>query len=172
MAYRARDVLLTGLKNAYALEEQAADITANQARRLTDYPELRQRVEQHRQETLGQRDRLGRCLERMGEKPSALKDAAMKLMGNMQAMMHATADDEVLKATFNDTAFEHYEIAAYKSLIVLAEQCGESDVAAVCRENLREEEDMADFLDSNVERITLAYLAQATSGEESKTGVM
>ena len=172
MAYRARDVLLTGLKNAYALEEQAADILGNQARRLTDYPELRQRVEQHRQETLGQRDRLGRCLERMGEQPSAMKDAVMKLMGNMQAMMHATADDEVLKATFNDTAFEHYEIAAYKSLIALAEQCGEPEVVGVCRENLREEEGMAAFLDSNVERVTLAFLARATSGAESKTGVM
>ncbi len=40
MAYSERDVLVTGLKNAYALESQAADITENQANRLSDYPEL------------------------------------------------------------------------------------------------------------------------------------
>lgn len=172
MSHHAREILLTGLKNAYALEEQAADIATNQSRRLTDYPELRGRIERHRQETLGQRDRIGRCLESLCEQPSSIKDAVFKLMGNLKASFHAAAEDEVLKATFADVAFEHYEIAAYKSLIALAEECGETEVASVCRQNLREEQAMAGFLDDSVEQITLAYADRAGHGEQKRSGVM
>lgn len=172
MAYSERDVLVTGLKNAYALESQAADITENQANRLGDYPELQKRIARHHEETLAQRDRLAKCLDEMGEEPSTLKDAVLRLGGNLKAMFHASADDEVLKATFANASFEHYEIAAYRSLIALAERCGETEVAAVCRRNLKEEQAMADFIDSNIEAVTLAYLQQATGAAETRTGVM
>jgi ferritin-like metal-binding protein YciE len=43
-------------------------------------------------------------------------------------------------------ATEHFEIAAYNALITAAEALGEPEVARLCRENLKEEEDMARFL--------------------------
>lgn len=172
MAYSQRDVLITGLKNAYALESHAADVTENQASRLGDYPELQRRIQQHHSETLRQRDRLGDCLKQLGESPSTLKDSVLRLVGNMQAMFHSTADDEVLKGTFASVSLEHYEIASYKSLIAMAEACNESSVAEVCRENLREEEAMAEFLDGHIEQVTLAYLENASSGREAQSGAM
>ena len=96
----------------------------------------------------------------------------LRLVGNMQTMLHATADDEVLKGTFASVSLEHYEIAAYKSLIAMAEACNEPAVAEVCRQNLREEEAMAQFLDSNIEHVTRTYLAKASSGRESQSGMM
>jgi ferritin-like metal-binding protein YciE len=172
MAYSQREILVTGLKNAYALEAHAADLTQNQASRLGDYPDLQRRVQQHHEETLGQRDRLGECLSQLGESPSTLKDSLLRLVGNMQTMFHATADDEVLKGTFASVSLEHYEIASYRSLITMAEACNDRSVAEVCRQNLREEEAMAQFLDNNIEQVTRAYLAQASSGHESQTGTM
>jgi ferritin-like metal-binding protein YciE len=172
MAYDQREILLTGLKNAYALEAHAADVTQKQASRLGDYPELQNRVQHHHEETLRQRDRLGDCLSQLGESPSTLKDAAMRLVGNMQTMFHAMADDEVLKGAFASTSLEHYEIASYKSLIAMAEACNERAVAEVCRKNLREEEAMAEFLDGNIEQVTRTYLNKASSGRESQSGVM
>ena len=140
MAYSQREILVTGLKNTYGLEAHAADVTHNQASRLGDYPELQRRVQQHHEETLRQRDRLGECLSQLGESPSILKDAVLRLVGNMQTVFHATADDEVLKGTFASVSLEHYEIASYKSLVAIAEACNERSVAEVCRQNLREEE--------------------------------
>lgn len=172
MAYSQREIMITGLKNAYALESHAADVTQNQASRLGDYPELQRRVQQHHEETLRQRDRLGECLSQLGESPSTLKDTVLRLVGNMQTMFHATADDEVLKGTFASTSLEHYEIASYKSLIAMAEACNERSVAEICRQNLREEEAMAQFLDSNIEQVTRTYLAKASSGHEGQSGVM
>lgn len=119
---------------------------------------------QHHDEALAQRDRLEQCLADLGETPSALKDLALRVGANPKAMFRAAADDEVLKSAFANASFEHYEIAAYKSLIVMAERCGETEVAEVCRRNLGEEEAMADFIDGHIENVTLAYLAQATNG--------
>ena len=67
MAYSQHEILVTGIRNAYALEAHAADVTENQASRLGDYPELQRRVQQHHDETLRQRDRLGDCLSELGE---------------------------------------------------------------------------------------------------------
>ena len=172
MAYSRREILVTGLKNAYALEEHAADVTQNQASRLGDYPELQRRVRQHHEETLRQRDRLGDCLSDLGESPSTLKDTALRLVGNLQTLFHATADDEVLKGTFASVSLEHYEIASYRSLIAMAEDCNERSVAEVCRQNLREEEAMAQFLDGNIEQVTRSYVTKAASGREGQSGMM
>jgi ferritin-like metal-binding protein YciE len=54
----------------------------------------------------------------------------------------------------------------------MAEDCNERSVAEVCRQNLREEEAMAQFLDGNIERVTRTYLTKAASGRESQSGVM
>lgn len=91
MAYSRQEILRTGLKNAYALEEHAADVTQNQASRLDDYPELQRRVRQHHEETLRQRDRLGECLHRLGESPSTLQDSVLRLVGNMQTLFPSPA---------------------------------------------------------------------------------
>lgn len=91
----------------------------------------------------------------------------MSLMGNMAALVHAPADDEVLKNTFANLAFENYEIAAYKSLIAMAESANMSQAAALLRESLQEEEDMARFIDGNVETVTRTHLQLKERGEKA-----
>jgi ferritin-like metal-binding protein YciE len=74
-------------------------------------------------------------------------------------MAHAMAGDEILKNTFANNAFEHYEIAAYKSLLALCKQAG-IDLSGPLTASLREEEQMAAWIDGHVEAVTLQYLAQ------------
>ncbi len=57
---------------------------------------------------------------------------AMSMAGGMAAMGHAMAGDEILKDSLANYAFEHYEIAAYKSLITLARTAGASDALPRC----------------------------------------
>jgi ferritin-like metal-binding protein YciE len=86
-------------------------------------------------------------------------------MGSMSSMAAAMAEDEVLKATFSNVAFENYEIAAYRSLIALAEQAGHAGDANELRRILREEEAMARWLAENVENVTRDYLARQGHSE-------
>ena len=95
---------------------------------------------QHLEETRRQQQMLEQLLGRFGESPSTLKEMVMKLAGNLQSMFHASASDEVLKNLFALYAFEHFEQASYLSLIAMAEDCGEAEVASTCRQILQQEE--------------------------------
>ncbi len=167
MADSKRDVLIVGLRNAYAVEGQALSTMGNVRDRLEHYPELKAAVAHHIHETERQRQMVEECLGRFGESPSALKEMALKLMGNIQAMGHAMAGDEVLKDLFALFAFEHFEQAAYRSLIAMAEEVGEPSVAQTCREILRQEEAMAEKLGRLIEPVTRTYLNRESAGERS-----
>jgi ferritin-like metal-binding protein YciE len=102
--------------------------------------------------------RLDQCLSSLGESASAIKDTTQSVMGNMIAMAHSVAGDEILKNTFANNAFENFEIAAYKSLLALCGPAGADSAKPLLEECLKEEEAMAAWVDQNVEKTTLAYL--------------
>ncbi|MBV8768417.1 MAG: ferritin-like domain-containing protein [Hyphomicrobiales bacterium] len=157
----ARDLFIDGLRNAHAMEVQARELMERQSERLSDYPQVQMRVRQHLDETNGQIKRLEDCLGACGESASTLKDTAMSALGNLAATGHAAASDEILKNTFANEAFEHYEIAAYKSLLTLCDKAGVSMAAAPLRQSLQEEEKMADWIDGHIEEVTLDFLSNA-----------
>jgi ferritin-like metal-binding protein YciE len=156
---KARDLLIVGLRNAHAMESQAHALMERQIERTDEYPEMQSRLREHLEETKQQIARLEDCLRLCGESESTVKDTATWLMANVQAMMNAMAGDEILKNTFANSAFEHFEIAAYKSMLALCEEAG-VDLSAPLQQSLREEEAMAQWVDSHVEGITLQYLTK------------
>jgi ferritin-like metal-binding protein YciE len=127
------DIFITGLRNAHAMENQALSIMKPQVGRIENYPEVARRLQLHIEETEGQIERLEQILEALGEKRSSLKDMALSLGGAMAALGHTVAPDEIVKNSFANYAFENYEIAAYKSLIALAEQAGNATAVDLCR---------------------------------------
>ena len=75
-----------------------------------------------------------------GTSESALKDAGLGLLGNLAALAHAPMQDEVLKNSFANYAFEHYEIASYRALIEMARRGGRPGrMGRCCSESLQEE---------------------------------
>lgn len=163
----ARDLLVTGLRNAHGMEVQARELMERQCQRAGDYPAVQTRLRQHLSETIEQLHRLDKCLAACGETSSVFKDAVMSAFGNLAAIGNAAADDEILKNAFANEAFEHYEIAAYKSLITLCGQAGMPELQAPLRQSLDEEQRMAAWLDDHIEEVTLAYLAKKSAGARS-----
>jgi ferritin-like metal-binding protein YciE len=159
MTNAARDTFVVGLRNAHAMEVQARELMERQSERLDEYPEVKAKVAAHLQETNEQLKRLERCLEACGESTSSLKDTTQSMMANMQAMAHSVAGDEILKNTFANNAFENFEIAAYKSLLALCGAAGVTEAKDLLETSLQEEQRMAAWIDSNVEKVTMEYLA-------------
>jgi ferritin-like metal-binding protein YciE len=125
---------------------------------LTSYPEVKAKVSDHLNETEEQVERLEQCLQSCGESTSSLKDTTQSFAANLQAMAHSMAGDEILKNTFANDAFEHYEIAAYKSLLALCAAADMDSARAPLELSLKEEERMAAWVESNVEKVTMQYL--------------
>ena len=158
MRKTARELFVVGLRNAHAMEVQARELMERQSERLDDYPEVKSKVSAHLIETNEQLRRLETCLEACGESTSSLKDTTQSVMANVQAMMHSMAGDEILKNTFANEAFENFEIASYKSLLALCGAAEVGDAKPLLEQSLKEEQRMASWIDSNIEKITMDYL--------------
>ena len=157
MADDINSIYATALKNAHAVELQALQIMERQVERLQRYPEMERILRRHIDETHQQRDRLQEAMTAINETPSALKEGILGFMGNMAALAHAPAQDEILKNSFANHAFENFEIAAYRSLIALAEAGGFTNATSALNQSLSEEQRMAKWIYDNIPAITLHY---------------
>lgn len=154
---RFRELFITGLKNAHAMEKQALSIMEPQVKRIENYPEMADRLQEHIRETHGQIERLDQLLDQFDSKASMMKDMATSMAGGMAAMGHTVMGDEVIKNSFANYAFENFEIAAYKSLIVMAEDGAFGHSTAFLQQNLREEQAMAEWIDQHLPMVTRRY---------------
>ena len=159
-----REIYVTALKNTHALELQALQIMERQVERLENYPEMEAALRAHIAETHGQRDRLDEALASLGDGPSSLKEGFLGFVGNMMALAHVPAQDEILKNCFANQAFENFEIAAYKSLLTIGEAAGQAAHATAFTQSLREEEAMAKAVADLVVPTTQRYLARTLGG--------
>ena len=162
-----RDLYVTALQNTHALELQALQIMGRQVERLERYPEMADALRRHIAETHQQRDRLDEALESLASSPSALKEGVLGFMGNMAALAHAPADDEVLKNAFANRAFENYEIAAYDALLVFAEAAGHTTSIKAFEQSRREEVAMADQVAALVAPTARRYVELTTAGAKA-----
>lgn len=166
-----RDIFVTGLRNIHAVEKQALSIMTPQAARIENYPEVADRLRSHIEETNGQIARLDEILAGLDTGGSMLKDAGMSLSGTMAVMAHTIADDEILKNSFANYMFEHFEIASYKSLLVLAEDGGFADATPLLARSLGEEERMAEWIGEALPTITRRYVDLYTAQGASEAKV-
>jgi ferritin-like metal-binding protein YciE len=162
-----RDAFLDGLRNMHALEMSAIELTQRQTERLEHYPEMKARLAQHHAESEEQARRLETILKSHDSSVSSAKNAASSVMGNVAAALHTPASDEVLKNTFANFAFEHQEIAAYTSLIAMAEVVGDTGAVPALRQSLSEEEAMAEWIRQRIVPTTKRYLELRRSGERA-----
>jgi ferritin-like metal-binding protein YciE len=110
--------------------------------RASTNPGLRSAFETHLEETQGQIERIDQVVEASGIKVKRIKCVAMEgLIEEGQEQI-----DEIEKGPVLDTALiaaaqkvEHYEIAAYGSLIALTKQLGETTAAKLLADTLEEE---------------------------------
>ncbi len=163
------EIYHTGLRNMHALEMTAIELTERQVERLEHYPEMKAKLQQHHGESQRQAQRLESILARHGTTSSALKNTVTAVMGNVAAALHAPASDEILKNTFANFAFEHQEIAAYTSLIAMAEVVGDTASIPVLQQSLGEEQAMADWIKGQIAPTTRRFLDLTRAG--AKAGV-
>lgn len=161
-------IFVIGLKNAHAMEKQALSIMKPQVKRIENYPEIAAKLDQHITETEGQIARLEELLTSLGEDASTLKDIVLSTVGAMAALSHSVAGDEILKNSFANFAFENFEIAAYKSLITMAELGGYQGLVGSLRANLEEEIRMAQWLEDNLRETTVRFAALNEAGQTAK----
>lgn len=157
-----RELLKHELGDLLYAERRFATATKTMVRETSD-PEVKQRLEEHVVETERQIERLERAFAAIGEKAKAEKcAAAIGLREEHDSFKSEEKPSKSLLEAFDlgsGLRVEHYEIAAYRSAIVLANVLGESECASILAESLAEEEAMARFLEESAPRALKKLLA-------------
>ena len=136
-----RDLFVHELSDIYSAEKQLTKALPKLARAASD-PQLASGFTQHLEETRGQVERIDQIVELTGVKLKRMKCHAMEGL--------VEEGDEVVesveKGLIRDIALiggarrvEHYEMAGYQTLILLADKLGLKDAAKLLGETLAEE---------------------------------
>jgi hypothetical protein len=84
----------------------------------------------------------------------------------------AWTGDAILKSAFASFAFEHYEVAAYRSLITMTDLVGmQQQFRPLLEASLNEELKMAQWLGDNIPAVTRRYLAEVKAEEPTEAQV-
>ncbi len=158
-----RETLIGWLNDAYAMEKGLVQVLENHANDVKDRPEMYRRIAQHLEETKMHAERVRDCVKRLGGDVSTVKTAMGAVSGFFQGRSTGASPDELVKNALADYASEHLEIASYRALIVAARALGEQQIVQVCEGILREEEDMARWLEQGLPTVVQEYLGQTAS---------
>jgi ferritin-like metal-binding protein YciE len=137
----------------------------------TQNPHMEKALEQHRTQTENQIQRLQQCFEVLGEEAEETEcKGIVGLKQEKEEFMEEEPSEEVLEA-FNIGAaikVEHYEIAAYTSLMGMAQKLGLPKAAKLLGQNLKEEQQML----KKCEAVEKKFKPQATGMTEEEESEM
>jgi ferritin-like metal-binding protein YciE len=143
------ELFVDELKDIYWAEKHLTKALPKLQKAATS-EELQEAFETHLEQTIGQIERLEEVFELLEEPPRAKKCEAME--GLVKESQSVIEDTEKGTAT-RDVALiiaaqkvEHYEIAAYGSLVQLAKTLEKNDIADILAETLAEEKETDELL--------------------------
>lgn len=147
----AHPQLVAWLDDAYSMEQGLVPILQSHAADLdAAIPGAAARLREHISETQQHAERVKRCLQLLNETPSQVKSTLSSVIGTVEGRVTRAFADTLVKNVLADFASEQLEIACYRALSAAARQLGYAEVAALCEQNLREEEAMARWLDTQL----------------------
>lgn len=143
------------LRDIYSAESQLVEALPKIAEAV-DTTELKEAVKKHLKETKGHIERLEKVFEMLEEKPEGKTCKAMKgLIAEGEEALKEMEAGPVRDAAIIVAAqkVEHYEIAAYGSVVTWAEQLGMTDHAQILEDTLEEEKATDDILTQIAESV-------------------
>jgi ferritin-like metal-binding protein YciE len=166
-----KNMLIEQLKDAFSAERQAIQGMKKAMRKCTD-PELKTGIEAHIAQSEDQRERVEQALQQLGGKAGRKVCEAMR--GLVEEAQHELEEHEKgpvldLIIVASQQRVEHYEIAAYGTMVELSKAMGETEVAELLGGILAEEKEQDEKL-TEVTRSTLLPTALGAAQSEEEDG--
>jgi ferritin-like metal-binding protein YciE len=135
------DAFIDELRDTYDAERQLTKALAKLAKAATN-PTLREAFESHLEETKGQIERLEQVFENLDEKVRGKHcDGIAGIIDEGKAIMEEDFDEDTMDACLIAAGqrAEHYEMAAYGTLVAWARAMGHDEAADLLQATLDEE---------------------------------
>lgn len=141
MTKSLRDAFVDEVRDTYDAERQLSKALPKMAKAACS-PELKAAFTSHLEETQGQIERLQQVFELLDEKVRGKHcDGIAGIIEEGSSIMEEDFDEATMDAALIAAGqrAEHYEMAAYGTLVAWANTLGETEVAALLQETLDEE---------------------------------
>jgi ferritin-like metal-binding protein YciE len=125
-----KELVIAWLNDAHAMELGIAQVLERHAEEAKDHPHVHAALQRHLEQTRRHAELVKGCVERMGGETSGVKSGMASVMGAVQGMTTKLAKDELI----------------------------DQETARVCREILRDEQAMAEFLFQQIPPTTIEML--------------
>jgi ferritin-like metal-binding protein YciE len=135
------DAFIDELRDTYDAEKQLTKALPKLAKTSSN-PRLRAAFEKHLEETRGQVERLEEVFESLGEKVRGKHcDGIAGIIEEGKSIMEEDFDEDTMDACLIAAGqrAEHYEMAAYGTLVAWAQAMGHADAARLLQQTLDEE---------------------------------
>lgn len=162
------DAFIEELRDTYDAEKQLTKALPKLAKAASN-PELREAFETHLEETQGQISRLEQVFQSLDEKVRGKHcDGIAGIIEEGKSMIEEDFDDTTMDACLIAAAqrAEHYEMAAYGTLVAWAQAMGHTEAAELLQETLDEEKAADEKLTSLAESGINQSAAEAAHPEE------
>jgi ferritin-like metal-binding protein YciE len=163
------DAFLDELRDAYDAEKQLTKALPKMAEAATS-PVLREAFESHLEETRGHVERLEQVMQGLGEKVRGKHcDGIEGIIEEGKSVMEEDFDETTMDACLIAAGqrAEHYEMAAYGTLVAWAKAMQHTDAAELLQETLEEEKAADEKLTSLAEGGINQDAADIIGSEES-----
>lgn len=167
------DAFIDELRDSYDAEKQLTKALAKLAKAASN-PKLRQAFESHLQETEGHVERLEQVFESLDEKARGKHcDGIAGIIEEGKSIMEEDFDDTTMDACLIAAGqrAEHYEMAAYGTLVAWAQAMGHTEAAKLLRQTLDEEKAADKKLSSLAESGINQSAADAAHPDEEEEAV-
>jgi|AntRauTorcE11897_2_1112592.scaffolds.fasta_scaffold00012_48 ferritin-like metal-binding protein YciE len=161
-----QELFVHGLEDIYYAEEELLDALQD-LEDQTEKSEVAEAFADHREETRGQIDRLDDVFQMLDMEPETEECEGIEgLIKEHETFVEEEEPTEELLTLHNLVAgqkTEHYEIAAYGNLAVLADRLGMDEASDLLHENLEEEKAALDKLSGLVDDYDYGAVTEAAA---------
>ena len=165
------DAFIDELRDTYDAEKQLIKALPRMAK-AASAPALRAAFESHHEETRGQVARLEKAFASLGEKPRGKHcDGIEGIIEEGKSIMDEDFDEATMDACLiaGGQRAEHYEMAAYGTLVAWALAMGHTEAARLLAQNLAEEKTadkkLSALADGGINRTAASSMRPAQKGK-------
>lgn len=163
-------MLIEWLKHAYVMEKKVLSTLTKHAEDAKDFPEIKQKIEEHMVQTKRHEEDVEKCIRKFDESLPKLEAGAKQVVASLGEMMEMHSEDhQLIRNAILEYSTEYMEIGVYNTIITLAEQSGDDEVLEICNKILTEEIEMADWLEENHSDLVMQMYEEQTQDDTSES---
>lgn len=150
---------ISWLSSLYATITSQSTQLAQHADEAKQQPEIADKLQDHLKHSSFQAEALEKLIQQNGGSISPILKGTATAVGALDGAVDTLADDAVLRNLLEDYSAEYLEIGYLRLLIAASTEYGEQEILNVCQDILREDEEMANWLEERIPDTVRSYLA-------------